>query len=406
MEYIRAKNEVRHALVISDPTPVDNVQKMWVTAGQAATIGIFLLLFGAFLYVGHAILLPILAAAIVALTFAPLIKAAKRAGISPWISGILILLVGIGLLSLLVTALAGPVSEWMGRAPDIGNSLKDKLSALDAPLASLRELQTSLLGDSSPINVNVADLGPNVVMPVVAFLTPAAAELLLFFATLYFFLVGQIELRNQAVGMFAQHDTKLRFLKIMRDIERNLAGYLTVVTIVNTVLAAIVALGAWLIGFPNPIIFGLLAGLFNYVPYVGPCAMVVILFGVGLVTFPSVGHAFIAPRGAHCAHHDRRAFHHAHHCRPAADAQSASGVSGAGVLDLDLGPVRRVSRRAAVDRCARHRSPPVSGRRSEVSGVNPALNLPIGGLFPGRAGAYNGTFPSVGSLTGHSGIFN
>jgi predicted PurR-regulated permease PerM len=295
LEYIRAKNEVRHALVISDPTPVDNVQKMWVTAGQAATIGIFLLLFGAFLYVGHAILLPILAAAIVALTFAPLIKAAKRAGISPWISGMLILLVGIGLLSLLVTALAGPVSEWMGRAPDIGNSLKDKLSVLDAPLASLRELQTSLLGNSSQINVNVADLAPNVVLPVVAFLTPAAGELLLFFATLYFFLVGQIELRNQAVGMFAKHDTKLRFMKIMRDIERNLAGYLTVVTIVNTVLAAIVALGAWLIGFPNPVIFGLLAGLFNYVPYVGPCVMVVILFGVGLVTFPSVGHAFIAP---------------------------------------------------------------------------------------------------------------
>jgi predicted PurR-regulated permease PerM len=295
LEYIRAKNEVRHALVISDPTPVDNVQNMWVTAGQAATIGIFLLLFGAFLYVGHAILLPILAAAIVALTFAPLIKAAKRAGISPWISGMLILLVGIGLLSLLVTALAGPVSEWMGRAPDIGNSLKDKLSVLDAPLASLRELQTSLLGNSSQINVNVADLAPNVVLPVVAFLTPAAGELLLFFATLYFFLVGQIELRNQAVGMFAKHDTKLRFMKIMRDIERNLAGYLTVVTIVNTVLAAIVALGAWLIGFPNPVIFGLLAGLLNYVPYVGPCVMVVILFGVGLVTFPSVGHAFIAP---------------------------------------------------------------------------------------------------------------
>ena len=293
MDYIRAKREVRHALVISDPLPVDSVGNVWTSAGQAATIGIFLLLFGAFLYIGHAILLPILAAAIVALTLAPLIKAAAARGISPWISGIFILAVGLGALSLIVTALAGPVSEWIGRAPDIGAQVKDKLSVLDQPIAALRELENSLFGDAGQIDVK--DFAPNVVMPVVAFLTPAAGELLLFFATLYFFLVGQIDLRNHAVSLFANRDSKLRFLKIMRDIERNLAGYLTVVTIVNAGVGVLVAVGAWLIGFPNPVIFGLLAALFNYVPYVGPAVMVMILFGVGLVTFPSLGHAFIAP---------------------------------------------------------------------------------------------------------------
>lgn len=296
MDFIQPRREVRDALVISDPLPVSSVQEMWVTAAQAATIGIFLLLFGAFLYVGRTVLLPILAAAIIALTLAPLIKAAKRAGISPWISGIVILMIGVSALGLLTTILAAPVSEWAGRAPEIGASLKDKLSVLEAPLASLRELQTALLG-TSQININVGELAPNVVLPVVAFLTPAAAELLLFFATLYFFLVGQIELRNQAVALFAKRDTKLRSLKIMRDIERNLATYLMVVTIINAAVAAIVAFGVWLLGLPNPVIFGLLAGLFNYVPYVGPSIMVVILFGVGLITFPSLSHAFVAPLG-------------------------------------------------------------------------------------------------------------
>jgi predicted PurR-regulated permease PerM len=78
---ISARREVRHALVISDPQPVDNVHNIWASAGQAATIGIFLLLFGAFLYIGRAILLPILAAAVVALTLAPLVKAASAYGI-------------------------------------------------------------------------------------------------------------------------------------------------------------------------------------------------------------------------------------------------------------------------------------------------------------------------------------
>jgi predicted PurR-regulated permease PerM len=294
VEYIRAKREVRHALVISDPQPVDSVKNVWASAGMAANIGIFLLLFGAFLYIGRAILLPVLAAAVIALTLAPLVKAAKRVGISPWLTALVILVFGLGALSLLATALAGPVSQWIGRAPEIGATIQQKLSVLDQPLAALHELEGSLFGGSS---TGLGVSAPSVVLPVVAFLTPAAGELLLFFVTLYFFLVGQIELRNQAVAMFASRDSKLRFLKIMHDIERNLAGYLTVVTIINAAVGVIVAVGAWLVGLPSPAIFGLLAALLNYVPYIGPAVMVVALFGVGLVTFPSLSHAFIAPLG-------------------------------------------------------------------------------------------------------------
>jgi len=192
-------------------------------------------------------------------------------------------------------ALAKPVSEWIARAPEIGMSIRQKLAVLDQPLAALHDLQTSLFGDSGGLNVSKP--ASDLVLPLVAFVTPAAGELVLFFTTLLFFLVGQIELRNQAVTLFGNQDAKLRFLKIMRDIERNLAGYLTVVTIVNIGVATIVSIGAWLIGFPNPLIFGLLAGLFNYVPYIGPAIMVVVLFGVGLVTFPSLAQTLIAPFG-------------------------------------------------------------------------------------------------------------
>jgi predicted PurR-regulated permease PerM len=295
VDEIRTDHEVRRAPAVSDPRPVDSVNSMWVSAGHGAIIGIFLLLFGVFLYFGRPILLPVFAAAVLALTLAPVIKAAKRVGIPTWLTAIVILLLGCGALSLGAMALARPVSEWIARGPEIAASVKDKLAVLDEPMAALHELETSLFGDSAGINVNMPT--STVVLPVVAFLTPAAGELVLFFTTLLFFLIGEIELRNQFVALFRNHDIKLQFLKIMRDIERNLAGYLAVVTIVNIAIATIVALGAWLIGFPNPWIFGFLAGLFNYVPYIGPAVMVVVLFGVGLVTFPSLAHALIAPLG-------------------------------------------------------------------------------------------------------------
>jgi len=294
VEYIRAKREVRHALVISDPQPVENVTNLWLSAGQAANIGIFLILFGAFLYIGRAILLPILAASIVALTLAPLVKGAKRRGIPPWLSGLVIVILGLGVLGLAATMLAGPVSEWIGRAPEIGATIKDRLSVLDRPLASLHELQAAL-GGGEGVNVNTPT--SSIVLPVVAFVTPAAGELLLFFGTLLFFLIGQLELRSSLVSLFGNRDAKLRFMKIMRDIERNLAGYLTVVTIINAALGTIVAIGTWLIGYPNPVLFGILAALLNYIPYVGPGIMVIVLFGVGLVSFPFIAHAAVAPIG-------------------------------------------------------------------------------------------------------------
>lgn len=295
MEYFRAGREVSPALVIRDPLPVDDVKSVWTSASQAALIGISLLLFSAFLYIGRTILLPIVAAAVVGLTLAPLVKAGKKSGISPWITGLFIVALCVGALGVAASAMAGPISEWINRAPEIGAIVKEKLSVLDQPLASLRELQTAIFGGDVTHGTNTST--PSMVFPVVAFLTPAAGEVLLFFGTLMFFLVGQIDLRDRAVSLFRDRDAKLRFLKIVRDIERNLVGYLTVVTIINVMLGATVTLGTWLIGLPNPAIFGLLAALLNYVPYVGPAVMVVLLFGVSLVTFTSLGHAFIAPIG-------------------------------------------------------------------------------------------------------------
>ena len=80
--------------------PVDSAQITWQSIGIAATIGIFLLMFGVLLYVGRAILMPVLAAAIVAMTFAPLVRRGNRHGIPPWITAGLIVIVALGALGI------------------------------------------------------------------------------------------------------------------------------------------------------------------------------------------------------------------------------------------------------------------------------------------------------------------
>ena len=135
----------------------------------------------------------------------------------------------------------------------------------------------------------------SMVTPVVAFVTPAVAQMVVFVATLFFFLAGQTEFRQTLVSLFSSREAKLRYIRIANDIEQNLASYVAVVTAINVCLGIVVGLGAWAFGFSNPLIFGILAMLFNYIPYIGPACMALTLFGVGLVSFQTLGHAILPP---------------------------------------------------------------------------------------------------------------
>jgi predicted PurR-regulated permease PerM len=156
----------------------------------------------------------------------------------------------------------------------------------------LRELQEVL----RPSAVNQVAIEPSqwgVVTPVIAAVTPAVVEITLFFVTLIFFLATQMDFRRYTVSFFATRNAKLRFIRITNDLESYLASYVAVVTVINFGLGVVVAIGAWLFGLPNPILFGMLAMALNYIPYIGAACMTLILLGVGLVSFPSLTFALV-----------------------------------------------------------------------------------------------------------------
>jgi predicted PurR-regulated permease PerM len=286
----------RTTLAINDPSPIRDVAGIWRSTAQAATIGIFVLLFIAFLHFGHAFIVPILAAVVVGATFAPLIGKAAGLGIPRWLSALVLVAMLLAVVGIAVTLLAGPVTTLVGRAPEFGAAIKQKLYVLDWPLAALRELQNAI-APSAPGAVKVERAWTELFAPVVAVVTPAASQLVLFTVTFLFYLISEVEVRNLLISMMPSREAKLRVIRISRDIGHNLTGYLALVTVINIGLGAVVALGTWLLGFPYPLVFGLLAAFLNYVPYVGPALTTLILFGVGLAVFPSLGAALIAPLG-------------------------------------------------------------------------------------------------------------
>jgi predicted PurR-regulated permease PerM len=281
-------------LTIKDEDSRESVDDIWASAAQMATVGIFVILLGICLYICRPILLPVAAAIVIGTTLAPLVKAAARYRASPWLTAGVLAAALVAAAGTAATLLAKPVTDWIARAPEIGATIKQKLYVLDRPLAAMRELQEVLLPSGGhTVAVEPSQLG--IVTPVLAFVTPALLELVLFFVTLVFFLAAQMDFRRYMASFFTTRDAKLRFIRITNDIEQNLASYLLIVTVINLCLGAAVAIGAWLFGFPSPILFGVLATVLNYIPYIGATCMTVILFGVGLVSFPSLAFAFAPP---------------------------------------------------------------------------------------------------------------
>ena len=289
----QAEQARRYQLAINDPTPIAHVSTVWRTTAQVATIGIFVILFIVGLDLGRAMLLPATSAFVIGLMLGPLSTRAKAYGIPPLITAIVLWLLVVVVFYGVIILLAAPALDWISKAPEIGRIVKEKLQVLERPLSALQDLRNAVLpqGENSRFGFDIA----NFVQPALIVVTPAIGQIFIFFGILFFFLLGRARLRLVLIIFFENHDSRLRTLKIINDIERNLTNYLSVVAVINFVVGLGACLITYFAGLPNPIAWGVLAFILNFIPYIGALIMEAVLFAVGLVTFPTLVQALIVP---------------------------------------------------------------------------------------------------------------
>ena len=290
-EIVRHERIGRPSVTIEEPVSAPG--DVWRTASQFSIVGIFVILLVAALYFARPVLLPVASAFVVTMMLGPLSARADRVGVPPIVTATMLWLLAIVVLYGILALLAAPTVDWIRKAPEIGKTIQQKLYVLDGPLASLQQLRDALLPESAKGNIGVDIV--SFVQPVVAIVAPGVGQMLIFLGTLFFMLLGRNQLRHALVLFFDKRETKLRSLKIMNDIEHNLTGYLSMVTVINLCIGIASGVIAWATGMPDPLAWAVLGFVLNYIAYIGAVIMEVALFLVGLVTFDSVTHAAIAP---------------------------------------------------------------------------------------------------------------
>ena len=218
-------------------------------------------------------------------------------------------------------AISVPASGWIAKAPQSVPTLEAKLSFLRRPIAMVQnatsqmdkllhqgEKATGSGGGKPPEVVAVNSGGESMGMGVgvgLSVLTGTRAFLSQIFTlvlVLFFLLADGDSLLRRFVEILPGLTEKKRALQIATEVKRNISGYLVTITLMNVLVGTANGLSVWAFGMPDPLLWGTLAFLLNYIPIIGPLCGMVIFFFVGLFTFPSVLWA-LAPAGVYLVIH-------------------------------------------------------------------------------------------------------
>ncbi|BAL95854.1 AI-2E family transporter [Rubrivivax gelatinosus] len=245
--------------------------------------GLFVLAVLAFVKLAQPLLAPVLFALVLAVVLAPAVQSLRRRGVPEYVGAGLV--VGALLASVLplAAALAEPAAAWWQRAPEVLAELAVRLQRLRAAIPGL----DTAGGGPGPIAEHLATEGMALTGLVLgrslAFALSAAATVIL----LYFLLAGEHWLLPRAVQALPRPRQRALVLAGALAAQRDIGRFLSSLAMINAGVALAVGLGLHLAGLPNPLMWGVVSGVLNFIPYLGPVAIVGLLGVAGLLAFPT-----------------------------------------------------------------------------------------------------------------------
>jgi len=266
--------------------------------------GLFFLALLAAAYVAREVIMPLTFAVVLALLLQPALRLLERLRLPRTLAALLLIFALLGTIVGLGTAVSGPARSWAGKLPEGIPRLQEKLSFVREPVNTLQRFlqQVENFGGTESKNTAESAQGPTFLTRLFTGTRNFASGFFTTVLFLFFLLVSGDIFLQRFVEILPRFSSKRQVVEIDQQIERDISAYLVTITIMNAAVGIAVAMAMWLTGVGDPILWGTVAFLLNYVPILGPVLGVVIFLLAGLLTHDVLWQALL-PAGLYLGIH-------------------------------------------------------------------------------------------------------
>lgn len=248
-----------------------------------ATIGIFVILATASLHLTKVIALPITAGIIFGLVLGPAVDGMVRRNVPQHLAAAIIVLLFLSVIAAAITVVAVPMAGWSDQGPAMMAALRTKLAGAFAVMDQAKAAIAALMGKSGA-ELNISQGNPLIDIAVSS--STVAGGMLIFVATVYFWLATRRHLKARALRLCLGRGARKSAGAFFQEIETRVARYFGLVTLINLGMGLLTMAIAWLAGLPYPVFWGALAFVMNYLAFIGPIIVTVMLFAGALIDAP------------------------------------------------------------------------------------------------------------------------
>ena len=265
--------------------------------GSIALTGLFVLAVFYSIYFMRSILLPIVLALLLSYLLRPIVRGLAGLKIPLSVGAALLLIGFFGLIGYGISVLATPTAEWLQKAPAGFAELQHKLLPVKKSVAQVTqatgeiEKLASANAEIKTVEVKRHPITETLVMRTPEFVASAVLSLIL----LYFLLVYDQAFIAKLVKLLPTLSDKKTAVGIAHDIEEQISRYLFTVTAINVCLGVAVGTAVGLLGLRNPVMWGVMVALLNFVPYLGALTGIICMTIGAALSFDSLGYALIFP---------------------------------------------------------------------------------------------------------------
>jgi predicted PurR-regulated permease PerM len=264
-----------------------------------ALTGIFLLLVLFTFKLASTFFIPVVLALLLNFLFASTIRTLQRLWVPPPLGAVLVVGFLVAAVGLGIYRLAVPARDWMGTLPEAARQIEGKLkdvkqSVREVTKASqevdrLTKLDTG--EKTQKVEVRKPSLGESLLEPTQDFLVSGGIVLVLLF---FLLASGDVFLRK-LVTVLPRFEDKKAAVEISHQIEHDISTYLFTITLVNAVFGLAIATAMFFLGMPNPLLWGVMAGLLHFIPFLGAIIGISVVTLVAAVTLDGIGAILLVP---------------------------------------------------------------------------------------------------------------